>query len=64
MNHNPIRSSSRNSEQREHDFTQRSAQQPRHNARQDDLAWQSEIEQVLSPYWAARTESDVHTGSR
>jgi len=63
MNNKYSRFSSRNREPREHDFTQRRAQQPRHNAQEEELAWQSEIEQVLSPYWAARAESGVPTGS-
>jgi len=63
MNHNHSQFSSKNREYREHDCIQKRAQQPRHNARRKDVVCQSEIDQVLSPYWASRTESEVHTGS-
>ena len=63
MNHNHSQFSSKSREYRELDCTQKRAQKPRHNARRADVVSQSEIDQILSPYWASRAESEVHTGS-
>jgi hypothetical protein len=57
------RTSPRNKEQRGYDYSQRRTQQQRFSDQQDDFIWETEIRKVLSPYWAARSDTSGFTGS-
>ena len=57
MSQHNSRTSPRNKEQRGYDDSQRRTQQPRFRERGDEFVTQTEIKKVLSPYWAARSET-------
>lgn len=57
MNQHNSRTSPRNKEPQGYDYSQRRTQQQRFSEQQDDFVWQTEIKKVLSPYWAARSET-------
>ena len=62
MNQPSSRTSPRNKAPRGYDYSQRRTQQQRFSEQQDDDVWESAIKRVLSPYWAARSDTAGFTG--